>query len=389
MEHKINPFVSENKEELVYKLIENDFGFAAWRMPNKTEIQLIISLEKPKQYNSTISEFDTGFIINQYQDNHPIKPFYIKADIILKEKGTEADIDPRVGDKQLDGFTRSIASPQSSKPELNPDSSFPNALPNSFKELVQQAIEEIKLGQFQKVVLSRYEDLNIPEGFSSWNFFQLVCNEYPNAFCSLSFIPEKGLWVGATPELLISNNEYAFQTVALAGTKKLKENQSLSEITWTQKEIEEQAFVSRYIINCFKKLRLREFYEHGPKAIKAGHLAHLKTMFRVNYQEILFEELEDQMVELLHPTSAVCGMPIETTKPWILSHEGYDREFYAGFLGPVNFERSTDLFVNLRCAKISNDCIRFYAGAGITEDSNPKKEFEETVLKMNVLKNLM
>ncbi|MEM6737306.1 MAG: isochorismate synthase [Bacteroidota bacterium] len=389
MEYKINSFVLEDKGELVYKLVENGFGFAAWRMPNKTETQLIISLEKPKQYNPTITELDTGFIINQYQDNHPIKPFFIKADIILKGKGIETDIDPRVGDKQLDTFIKSITTSRRSKSEINPNLSLPNAPLNDFYELVQEAIKEVKAGQFEKVVLSRYEDLGIPAGFSSWNFFQLLCNEYPNAFCSLSFIPGKGLWVGATPELLISDNEYAFQTVALAGTKKLKENQPLSEITWTQKEIEEQAFVSRYIINCFKKLRLREFYEHGPKAIKAGHLAHLKTTFKVNHQEVSFEELADQMVELLHPTSAVCGMPIEKTKPWILNHEGYDREFYAGFLGPVNFERSTDLFVNLRCARISNDCIRLYAGAGITEDSNPKKEFEETVLKMNVLKNLI
>ena len=95
------------------------------------------------------------------------------------------------------------------------------------------------------------------------------------------------------------------------------------------------------------------------------------------------------MLTLLHPTSAVCGMPIEQAKEWIAHAENYDRELYSGFLGPVNFENTTDLFVNLRCAKISEQQIRFYAGAGITEDSDPQKEYEETELKINVLRSIL
>ena len=200
------------------------------------------------------------------------------------------------------------------------------------------------------------------------------------------YIPRKGLWIGATPELLISDSAKQFKTVSLAGTKALSANQKLSEIAWTQKEIEEQAFVSRYIINCFKKIRLREFHEHGPKTVQAGHLAHLKTEFVVDYKEVPSEGIADQMLTLLHPTSAVCGMPIEKAKPWLQEEEEYDRSFYSGFLGPVNIGEETNLFVNLRCMRIDENSIRFYAGAGITEDSDPHKEFVETEMKMNVLR---
>ena len=189
--------------------------------------------------------------------------------------------------------------------------------------------------------------------------------------------------------MLLSNSTTSFRTVALAGTKALEPNQTLGEIAWTQKEIEEQALVSRYIINCFKTLRLREFHEHGPKTVQAGTLAHLKTEFVVHYDEVHFDELANQMINLLHPTSAVCGMPIDEAKPWIKEVESHEREFYAGFLGPVQLEDRTDIFVNLRCMKIDKGLIRFYAGAGITEDSNPEKEYEETEMKMNILKGLL
>jgi len=254
---------------------------------------------------------------------------------------------------------------------------------------VEHAVAKIKEGLFEKVVLSRHADEPLAEDFSLWRNYELLCSSYPNAFCSLVYAPGKGIWLGASPELLISDNELRFKTVALAGTKRPEQNQQLTEIAWTQKEIEEQAFVSRYIINCFKKIRLREFHEHGPKTVKAANLVHLKTIFEVSYKEVSFESLADQMLELLHPTSAVCGMPIENAKPWIHDHENYDRELYSGFLGPVNFKSSTDLFVNLRCAKIDGSLIRYYAGAGITEDSDPQKEFEETEMKINVLRSIL
>ena len=330
-----------------------------------------------------LDELEAGFLINSYDDNHPIKPFHIAADVIIK--ANEISVAPHVSDSQIDALKELIKETKApGKKAGNPKN---EDSVKTFEQSISNAIAEIKKGSFEKVVLSRYREEALPADFSVWSFFQVICGKYPNAFCSISHIPGMGLWIGATPELLISNNSKRFKTVALAGTKPLDDDQQLNEIAWTQKEIEEQALVSRYVINCFKKIGLREFHEHGPKTVKAGSLAHLKTEFIVNYDEVQFEELADQMLELLHPTSAVCGMPIDQTKPWIQKEEAYDREFYSGFLGPVNFENSTDLYVNLRCMKLMNGIVRFFAGAGITEDSAPRKEYEETEMKMNILKS--
>jgi isochorismate synthase len=205
----------------------------------------------------------------------------------------------------------------------------------------------------------------------------------------LIYGPEFGSWFGATPETLIKIDGGNFQTVSLAGTQQLSTDQSLNEVAWTQKEIEEQAMVSRYIINCFKKIRLREFTENGPKTARAANLAHLKTEYDVDMHAVNMPQLGSIMLNLLHPTSAVCGMPLQESLDFIKTHENYDRELYAGFLGPININQSSHIFVNLRCMKIMNRTGRFYAGAGITEDSNPDKELEETKMKMDTLKRII
>lgn len=386
MKKEIKTSISlQNEEKLVNQLVEAGYAFAAWRMPSKQQINLIIALSIPTQKQQSLVDLDKGFIINSYDDNHPAKPFHIPADIQVVDESLQ--IDPRINDSEFEAFIKKIEDSKLDKAQVKPTVS--ESLSSPFEQVVTKAIDEIAKGRFEKVVLSRYQDMALNSSFGAWSFFEKICNAYPGAFCSLSHIPGKGIWVGASPELLISTDKNRFKTIALAGTKPLDESQNLREVAWTHKEIEEQAFVSRYIINCFKKLRLREFHEHGPKTVRSGSLVHLKTEFEVKYDEVYFESLADQMLELLHPTSAVCGMPIDEAKPWIHEVEGYDRAFYAGFLGPVNFNDSTDLFVNLRCMRVQDDTARMYAGAGITEDSDPVKEMEETEMKMQVMKRFL
>ena len=98
-----------------------------------------------------------------------------------------------------------------------------------------------------------------------------------------------------------------------------------------------------------------------------------------------FPQLGSVMLKLLHPTSAICGMPREESIAFLKTTESFDRSFYSGYLGPVNFENKTTLFVNLRCMQWCGQKAILYAGAGVTIDSIPEKEWEETELKMNTL----
>jgi len=260
----------------------------------------------------------------------------------------------------------------------------------SFHDYVVKGINAIKENTLQKAVPSRSKKVLLPATFNVIETFQSLCTTYPNAFVSFVAIPAIGTWMGATPELLIEVKEdQYFSTVALAGTQPYDGASSLSSIAWTQKEIEEQALVSRYIINCFKKIRLREFEENGPKTAIAGNLLHLKTIFTVDMKATNFPQLGSVMLNLLHPTSAICGMPQETANTFITENEGDNRAFFSGYLGPLNLSNQTSIYVNLRCMQIINVHAILYAGAGLTGDSDPVKELRETELKMDTLLNVI
>ena len=137
------------------------------------------------------------------------------------------------------------------------------------------------------------------------------------------------MWLGASHETLVAlDADGVFRTISLAATQAAFDASGAiipaSEVRWGQKEIQEQALVSRYIVECFKKIRLREYYENGPKTVQAGNLYHLRTDFKVDTQAVNFAELGTVMVELLHPTSAVCGTPKPAALRFIEAAEGYD-----------------------------------------------------------------
>lgn len=256
---------------------------------------------------------------------------------------------------------------------------------SSYVDYVAEGIAQIQAETFRKIVPARIKVK--PSAVSPLEAFKKACEHYPNAFVSLTSTSAFGTWIGASPELLLQRNQDRMQTVALAGTQPAN-GKHPSEAVWTQKEIEEQALVSRYIINCFKQIRLREFLEEGPKTIKAGNLLHLKTTYKIDLHEVEYEDLAGMLLQLLHPTSATCGMPKEAAMRFILENEAFDRSLYTGYIGPINIHQHTDIYVNLRCAQIFNKNVVFYIGAGVTEDSSPEKELQETEDKCQVMERL-
>lgn len=263
-----------------------------------------------------------------------------------------------------------------------------------FIHWVEKSISAIEDGRFQKVVLSRTDEASF-ENFHLLEAFLKLSITYPNALVAAFYLPkERVIWMCATPEILVQQNaEGIFKTVSLAGTQSALDptgkERLVQEASWTQKEIEEQAFVSRYIIECFKRIRLREYIENGPKTVLAGNLMHLKSEFIVDTKALGITDLAPTMLEMLHPTSAVCGMPKEAAKEWIEQAELRKREMYSGYLGPIGFDNETQLFVNLRTVRIEHNHATFFAGCGITGDSIPEKEWEETNMKCRTLKGVL
>lgn len=381
---------NQSVDELLHALLqyahENNYAFALWRLPASGITNLIIATTTLEHKNN-LEELPEGFIFSPFDKTQP--SYYLKTDLhyCFSEKKIQEASTPTQANS-INKLSYILASQQKKKLKLNnkPSSLSNQSSENDFKILVQKSIDEIEKGSFEKVVPSRHKIVSLPSSFDTIEAFQKLCNRYPNAMISLVNTESSGMWIGASPELLVSvEDNHIFKTVALAGTKPYQEGINLKQVAWTQKEIEEQALVSRYIINCFKKIRLREFEEHGPKTVVAGNLMHLKTEFTVDMKSTNFQQLGSAMLQLLHPTSAVCGMPLESSYDFLKNHEHYDRKFYSGYLGPVNIQNNIHLYVNLRCMQLFENSAIVYAGAGVTVDSMPSAEWQETEMKMNTL----
>lgn len=359
-------------------------SFSLWKTPGIDQLNLIICYAIKEVDDFSLEEGTSGFAFAPFNPSE--KKFLFPADTYYQFENEIQTKGPQPGailnEKQVHHRVEKI--------KFHYAKVSSNQSSMDFFELVNRGLQEISEGKFEKVVPSRYKDIGIKEEFDLLNAFDTLCEKHPQAMVSLVSSPQTGTWLGATPELLVSvTNQNIFKTIALAGTLPYSPEIDLKSVAWTQKEIEEQALVCRYIINCFKKIRLREYEEHGPRTMVAGNVLHLKTIYEVDMTATNFPQLGSVMLKLLHPTSAICGMPFENSFSFLKSNEGYDREFYSGYLGPVQINNESQIFVNLRCMQVFENRVRLYAGAGITIDSNPEKEFEETEMKMQNLQNLI
>lgn len=389
--------LSYTQTEILNLIIRHGFqsrgSFALWRKPKSNVLEFVFNnAEVPEKKSINLEELNPGFAIHPFADQEDKKAYFISANnygsVPLNTRIHESDIPSWINTdiqgqekatKKLSGLFKNEV-PKQSRFEINKGDNKEH-----FKELVKEGIKAIQLGKVEKVVPSRTLTIPLSEDFDVAESLFSMLAAYPNSFVNFFHIPKIGSWIGASPEILIETKGDHFYTMSLAGTQPAFGENPLKTAAWTQKEIEEQALVSRYIVDCFKKIRLREYEEYGPKTILAGTLLHLRSIFKVDMEATKFPQLGSVMLELLHPTSAVCGMPRKEAHDFLQAYEDLDRSFFAGFIGPVNINNESSIYVNLRTASLYSESAILYAGAGVTEDSDPDKEWEETELKCQII----
>ncbi|MDT7830138.1 chorismate-binding protein [Pricia sp. S334] len=350
--------------------------FVAYSKPGEDRVQAI--LQKDDTLHRLKSYRDTGFIL---------APFAAGHSTILT-----------VPDDLLEASTRKLP-PLAPKP----DGSVP---PTTLRDkslhvkLVKKGVEEIKKGIVKKVVLSRR--MEVESDAQPLDLFQKLLTNYPTAFCYLWYHPKVGLWLGATPEILLRLQNGRLTTMSLAGTQKFTGNATPE---WGEKELEEQQMVTDYILDALEG-SVERLTLSNTETARAGGLLHLRTKITGRVAE---GELGN-IVHALHPTPAVCGLPKQNAFDFIVRNEAYDREYYTGYLGELNLKtvkqrssrrknqenqayraiaKTTTLYVNLRCMQIKDDTAFIYVGGGITKDSDAEREWEEIVAKSTTMTQVL
>lgn len=378
-----------NSEDFFTKLegqIQNGNPFVAYRNPkDKKGLTKALLQDSGKSYR-TSGFNESGFVFTPFENDNDA--FFIPSE-------------------NAESITTEYAAEKASEVKKE-NQDFPPVYTNAeaktqHEKLVQQGIEAIQTGEFKKVVLSRKEDVQTQLG--ALGIFKNLLKKYETAFVYYWFHPETGIWLGATPETLLEVERDKFKTMSLAGTQSF---QGTSNVNWREKEIEEQQIVTDSILENLEDKVSGTIHRSEPYTTKAGNLLHLQT----DIQGILDSEKSNlkSLILALHPTPAVCGLPKKNAKRFILNNEGYNREFYSGFLGEMNMKKEikrnsnrrnqenqayasilkqTSLFVNLRCMKLEGGKARLFIGGGITKDSNPADEWQETVNKSHTIKSVL
>ncbi|MBN2275546.1 MAG: chorismate-binding protein [Bacteroidales bacterium] len=356
--------------EAVSVCIRNNLTFAAYRQPDANRPVLVVQSHQPPRLISPQDDHDTlsGFLVTPFTETACCTAFLIEPDLFTGTDVTEDLI------RQLKAL----------KHEKLHDKgcSVPGEISGAdYRALIKTIVNYIHLGTFEKVVPSRVKIIRGVYTDKLGIVFNMLCRAYPSAFIYI-FNNGDHLWMGATPEPLLLAMNGTMQTVSQAGTRSYsEENANIG--AWNSKERLEQEYVTRYISRVIAHYNLTDVDLQGPYTRKAGNLLHLCTDFSFSARNLkgrLGEFLHD-----LHPTPAVCGMPYRPSLELLMKLEKHEREYYAGYLGPVGPEGRISLFVNLRCMKVLHDRLALFIGGGITADSVPEEEWLETEIKAETL----
>lgn len=255
---------------------------------------------------------------------------------------------------------------------------------NAHRDGVRGIVESLKAQGFGKTVLSRVIVGN--KEIDCGTLFQKLCEKYPfsTSFCFRT--PASGLWIGATPELLLRADKGHISSMALAGTRPFS---GTSQFTgWDSKNIEEHQLVADFISDCFRCSGFNPVISE-PFTKAAGPVEHICT--EISAQIVQKPEIKEivSFIKRLSPTPALCGIPREKSRKLITLHEAHNRGFYGGFFGLVKNSDNFSLYVNLRSMRISKERFCLYAGGGITRSSDPDSEWEETERKASSLLSLI
>ena len=331
-------------QDKLERLIQQKKPFVLFRKPNQIKVELWENQGKTTRRKFSCNSFDNSTII-EFNDDEVVE-------ILIDDL-------PKID----------LLLPVSTQ---NEEISY-----NDYINLIEKTVDELKSNSdTQKIVISRIKELD-KENINLSETFKNLHQYYPNAYVYLRYDVEEGCWIGASPELLLKEENQLIQTVSLAGTK-------AKEDDWTDKEYHEQQVVTDYITTTLA--RFTNYVDvDGPFSINAGFFEHLKSFISAQLTDK--NKLYD-VLKALHPTPAVGGMPKDLSTDFILNNEGYNRTFYAGFMG-YETENESEFFVNLRCAKIYQNKVKLYVGGGIMPDSIPENEWKETELKSKTIGELL
>src|SRR5215210_4764629 len=260
------------------------------------------------------------------------------------------------------------------------------APPSHYEQAVARAVERIRAGELEKVVLAREVRAHAARDHDPAAVLGALRELFPACYCWCVGTPEAA-FVGASPELLVRRDGQRAQSVALAGTTRRSADPAVDDhlgeqLLRSSKDREEQAIVARRIERTLAPVSLWVATADDPVIVRVHNVQHLATPIRAQLADPVPAV---ELAGLLLPTPAVGGEPREAALPLIPALEGLDRGWYAGAIGWTDLAEDGEFCVGLRCALLRGHVAHLYAGCGVVRDSDPAEELAETEVKLQAL----
>jgi salicylate biosynthesis isochorismate synthase/menaquinone-specific isochorismate synthase len=262
--------------------------------------------------------------------------------------------------------------------------------PSHYEQAVAGAVERIRSGELEKVVLAREVDVHAPAAHDPAALLGLLREEFRSCYV---FAIGRGdsTFIAASPELLVRREGQRASTVALAGSIGRSADPAVDDhlgerLLRSEKDREENAIVARRIARVLRTLSVWVAAAPEPALVRVANIQHLATPIRAQLASPV-DAIE--LAGALHPTPAVGGEPREDAARLIPALEGLDRGWYAGPVGWSDTTGDGEFCVALRCALLHGPAARLYAGCGIVADSDPAAELAETEVKLGALLPLL
>ncbi len=253
-----------------------------------------------------------------------------------------------------------------------------------WRNQVSKAIDAIKSGRLEKVVLARDLKANSTTKIDLNNLLQKLEIEYPSTWVFLV----DGL-VGATPELLVRLNKSLITSRVLAGTiqKTGNEDRDLAlaaSLAKSSKDLEEHEYAVKSVADSLAPFCSSTNVPESPFVLHLSNVMHLATDVTGVLNDSAKQADIFTLIENLHPTAAVCGTPTNVAKKLISELETMNRSRYAGPVGWIDAQGDGEIAIALRCGELSdgNKSIRIFAGCGIVAGSDPITEYAESQAKL-------
>lgn len=259
---------------------------------------------------------------------------------------------------------------------------------------IEAAVETIQNSALDKVVLARAVDI----AFDSPVDPRLVAARLIDLSATrdgfIADLTPAGfaghMLVGSSPEVLVRRRGNVVSSYPLAGSAPRMLDDAPSDraageaLYDSPKDLAEHAFVVDHIREILTPLCTRLSVPERPRLDKTNEMWHLATPIEGVLRDPAPSALE--LAQLLYPTPAVCGTPSKAAKALICTAET-DRSFYAGAVGYTEAGGDGEYMVSIRCAEVAGDgtTARAWAGGGLTADSDPQAELDETTAKLRTI----